>query len=236
MSGRLGDTLMIRIIGGCDIAGDNITGMATSEDCVIIAEGLGPLCEPLHQCADRAQERADDHSIQHGMYDEENIGGRAHLARYHLRHLLRSAQLPDGWRLNRARPNGEVILCRSAMKLRMLRPGPRLLADLAPPPPGLNRARISYYSNPDLNLFGAAGSNLIGVWAPDTETREIQIRIFRPIGLWRVGQYQNTDIDFVLPRLGEDLFDMEFIPSDEGFEFPFEYPEEGEEDADSTDG
>jgi hypothetical protein len=226
---------MIGISGGCDIAGDNITAMATPEDCAIIAEALELLCEPLYQCADRAQERADDHFIQHGMYDEENIGGRAHLARYHLRHLLRSADL-GGWCLNYARPNGEVTLCRSTMQLRMLRPGPRQLEDLAPPPPGLNRARISYYSNPTLNLFGAAGSNLIGVWAPDNETREVQIRIVRPLGAWRVGQYRNTDIEFVLPRLGEDLLTMEFIPSDEGFEFPIEFPEEGEEDADSTDG
>jgi hypothetical protein len=119
----------------------------------------------------------------------------------------------------------------------MLRPGPKLYSELPPPPPGRNRARISYYRNPKLNLFGAAGSNLVGVWAFDPDLEEIAIRIVRPLSEWRIGQYEQIDVDFFLPRQGTALDTMEFIPSDEGMSLPvLEELEEGEEDADGSDG
>jgi hypothetical protein len=112
-----------------------------------------------------------------------------------------------------------------------------VVESLPAPPPGPNRARVYYYSNPALSLYGAAGSLLIGVWAVDAETEEVRIRIVRPITAWRFGQYEQVDIDFFLPRLGADLNTLEFVPSDEGLPLPlFEDIEGVEEDADSTDG
>jgi hypothetical protein len=221
----------------CDIGRDNITAMATPEDWTIIRDALSPLCAPLYKCADKSYELADDHFILHGMDDPEHPGGRAHLARHHLRHHLALEKDLGGWKLCKPRPNGEVTLSIKTMKLRMLRPGPKLYSELPPPPPGRNRARISYYRNPSLNLFGAAGSNLIGVWALDPELGEVAIRIVRPLRTWRIGQYEQIDVDFFLPRQGEALVDMEFIPSDEGMSLPFlEEMEEGEEDADGSNG
>lgn len=233
------DTLMIENSRWCDMGGDNITVMATSDDCLIITEALELLCEPLYRCADRAQERADDHFMQYGMYESEHPGGRAHLARYHLRHLLSMEADLGGWCVNRPRPNGELTLSRESMSLRILRPGPTLQEELPPPPPGPNRARRYYYMNPRLNIFGAEGSNLIAVWAVDRDTDYVEIRIVRPVGLWRVGQYSKVDIDFMMPRLGADLSGFEFVPSDDEIMLPL-YDEadfeEGEGDADGADG
>jgi hypothetical protein len=222
----------------CDYSRDNITAMATPEDWTIIRAALSPLCEPLYRCADRSHDLADDHFILNDMDDTQHPGGRAHLARHHLRHHLRHEKDLGGWKLSRPRPNGEVILSLGTMKLRMLRPGPKLYSKLPPPPTGRNRARISYYRNPHLNLFGAAGSNLIGVWAFDSEIEEVAIRIVRPLRAWKIGQYEKIDIDFFLPRDGESLVAMEFVPNDDGMNLPLlgEEVEEGEEDADGSGG
>jgi hypothetical protein len=211
--------------------------MATPEDWAIIKDALSPLCEPLYRCADRSQELAEDHFITHEMHEPEHPGGRAHLARHHLRHELKKEKNLGGWKICSPRPNGEVTLRLSTMTLRMLKPGPKFFEAFPPPPPGRNRARISYYKNPTLNLFGAAGSNLIGIWAFDTDFEEIAIRVVRPIGTWRFGQYEQVDIDLSLPRRGEALDTMEFVPSDEGMTLPLPGDsEEGAEDADSSDG
>lgn len=234
-----GDTLTIEDLRRCDLGGDNITDMATAEDCAIVTAALEPLCEPLYRCADRAQDLADDHFIQHGMNESEHVGGRAHLARYHLRDLLGMEADLGGWRVNRPRPNGEVTLSHQGMKLRILRPGPTLLEELAPPPPGPNRARVNFYLNPEITIYGADCSNLIAVWAADRETEDVQIRIVRPVGRWRVGQYSKVDIDFILPRFSIDLSRLEFTPDDDEYELPLydeNESEEGEGDADGADG
>lgn len=63
------------------------------------------------------------------------------------------------------------------------------------------------------------------------------IRIVRPVRVWRMGQYEQIDIEFLLPRQGEALITMEFVPSDEGMPLPFiEEIEGGEEDADGSNG
>lgn len=204
---------------------------------MIIRAALSPLCEPLYRCADRSYDLADGHFIQHDMDDSEHPGGRAHLARHHLRRNLKQEKNLGEWKVGGPRPNGEVTLALKTMKLRMLRQGPRLYRKLPAPPTGRNRARISYYMNPGLNLFGAAGSNLIGIWGFDREVEEVAIRIVRPVRAWRIGQYEKIDIDFFLPRQGEALDGMEFIPSDEDMTLPLPIEmEEGGEDADGSSG
>jgi hypothetical protein len=215
--------------------------MATPKDWTIIKDALSPLCEPLYRCADRSQELADDHFVLHGMVDEEHPGGRAHLARHHLRNELKKEFKKEkklgGWQVTCPRPNGEVTLTLGLMSLRMLRPGPTVVESFPAPPPGRNRARVDYYRNPDLNLFGALGSKLIGIWAFDPEVEEVAIRVVRPVRKWRFGQYEQVDINFWLPRLGADMANLEFVPSDEGIALPLPIDlEEGEEDDDSADG
>jgi hypothetical protein len=225
----------------CENRRDNITAMATPEDWTIVKDALSPLCEPLYRCADRSQELADDHFILHGMEHEEHPGGRAHLARHHLRSELKKELKKEkklgGWLVSRPRPNGEVTLTLGTMTLRMLRPGPTVVETFPAPPPGRNRARVYYYRNPELTLFGPAGSKLIGIWAFDPEVEEVAIRVVRPVREWRFGQYEQVDINFWLPRLSEDMAKLEFVPSDEGIVLPLpDELEEGDEGADGTDG
>jgi hypothetical protein len=214
--------------------------MATQEDWTIVRDALVSLCEPLYRAADRSYDLADDHFIQHGMDEADHPGGRAHLARHHLRNELKKEKELGGWHLGRPRPNGEVTLGHRQMKLRLLRPGPAKLYDPFPPPAcGRNRARISFYRNARLNLFGAAGSNLIGVWTFDPDLEEIAIRIVRPIRAWKFQEYGQVDIDFLLPRQGPALGTMEFVPTDEDMLLPgFGDTDEveGEEDADGASG
>ena len=171
------------------------------------------------------------------MVDAEHPGGRAHLARHHLRKEFKKEKKLGGWQTTCPRPNGEVTLTLGLMSLRMLRPGPAVVESFPAPPPGRNRARVDYYRNPDLNLFGALGSKLIAIWAFDPEVEEVAIRVVRPVRKWRFGQYEQVDINFWLPRLGADMANLEFVPSDEGIALPLPIDlEEGEEDDDSSDG
>ncbi len=222
--------------GRCDFQSDLITAVATSEDGKIIVEAVRPLCEPVHGCGNRAWDVADLHFGEHGMSDQEYVGGRAHLTRYHMRRELASwGNLPGEWQLCPPRPNGEIVLSLGALKLRFLRPGP-VPSDMLPPPPGHNRARIDYYRNPKINLYGGLGSTLICVWAVDEETKQLKFRIVRTTAPWRVGQKANIDVDFELPSAADQMAGMEFEPKDPGFDFPFFDEEAGEEDADGIDG
>jgi hypothetical protein len=88
-----------------------------------------------------------------------------------------------------------------------------------------------YYQNPQLNLFGAEGSNLIAVWTVDAESGEPQIRVVRPVGQWKALKQERIDIDFWLPSSADEFDALEFTPSDDEFRLPFD-EELGEEDGD----
>jgi hypothetical protein len=118
-------------------------------------------------CAARYSSSARRHGIRPTacfleleLPDDDHKGGRAHLARHVLRRELRRTTDLDGWYLPPGcTPNSELKLCRDTMTLKILRPG---LRRGSVPHPGPNRARMYYYRNPKLNLYGADGSNLIG--------------------------------------------------------------------------
>lgn len=201
--------------------------MATAEECHIVRDAFRDLCEPLQSSVQRSWELADNVFVTHDMPEEQHRGGRAHLARHFLRRELRTAGALGGWRLtNECTPNTELRLFRDTMTLKVLRPG--LLG--ATPAPGPNKARMFYYRNPQLHLFGAEGSNLIAIWKVEPSTGEPQIRVVRPTKPWKSLRKEQVDIDFILPERGEDLTSMEFQPSDEGLTLPLD--ELGEEDGD----
>ncbi len=211
----------------CVNGGDNITRMATLQECQIVRDAVRGLCDPLTQAVERSWELADNIFVDMQMPESDHRGGRAHLARHLLRRELRRADDLGGWKLpGRCTPNAEVKLVRGAMSLKVLRPG--LLG--AVPHPGPNRARVRYYENPQLNLFGADGSNLIAVWTVDLSTGEPQIRLVRTVGQWKALKQERIDIDFYLPRVSGDLDELEFVPSDEEFPLPFDEELGGESD------
>lgn len=202
--------------------------MATAEDCQTVRDALRDLCEPLRAAVQQAWELADGVFVTHDMPEEQHRGGRAHLARHLLRRELRKKEQLGGWTLPaRCTPNAEVKLVRETMSLKVLRPA--LRGDV--PAPGPNRARMFYYRNPKLNLYGADGSNLIAIWKIDTKTGEPEIRVVRTEGIWKSLRNEQVDIDFILPEYGKDLAEMEFAPSDEELPLPFDEP--GEEDGES---
>lgn len=124
-------------------------------------------------------------------------------------------------------PNSELKLCRDTMTLKILRPGIR---PGSVPHPGPNRARMYYYRNPLFNLYGASGSNLIGVWTIDEKTGEFDVRLVRPTKPWRSLGREEVDIDFILPASSADLEQLEFIPSDEAIPLPFEFLDDEDEE------
>lgn len=73
-----------------------------------------------------------------------------------------------------------------------------------------------------LPLWGPEDDRLLLLWRIDPKTGTVTIRVVRPIGDWKWGGRQQTDLDFVLPDTSDDLAGLEFTPSDEdlGLEMP----------------
>lgn len=199
--------------------------MATIDDCRTVSEAVRGLCGPLHDVIQDSWDGADRFFVERDMHEDDHRGGRAHLARHLARRQLRTLGAIDGWKMpEKCKPNTEVSLYRGTMKMKVLRPG--LLGSV--PHPGSNTARVRFYQNPELDLFGAEGSNLIAVWEIDY-SGEAVIRIVRTVGTWKALGRERIDIDFLLPRSGSELSGLEFVPSDDEFQFPFDF---GDDDDD----
>jgi hypothetical protein len=190
--------------------------MLTPADAQYITEATTDLAVPLHDALDKGRLVAHEHYDKHKMNGHGYTKGRTDLTRDHARRLLSSEDL-GGWELRKT-VSGRILLANGLMLIRVLHGAP--FADT--PPPGRNQARVSYYRNPTLDLFGVESSRLLAVWTNDTKTGELSIRIVRPVGAWSLGRNAKTDIDFTLPRSAEDLTKIEFIPNDEDFVLPFE--------------
>ncbi|MER7363299.1 hypothetical protein [Nonomuraea wenchangensis] len=205
--------------------------MATSADQQYLTDAVGPLCEPLHRSLERARSIAEAHFLEYGMGEPEDQCGITHLTRFHLRSHLRSENL-GGWNLVQNRMNGQVLLRQGMLKLRVLHEWPKD----GIPAPGSNEARIHYWRNPNVGLYGVEASQLVGVWGL-TKEDQIDIRIVRTVGKWRTGQAAKVDIDFPLSRTWDELADLEFRPSTGSIDvlLPFER-EEDEGDADTARG
>jgi hypothetical protein len=102
------------------------------------------------------------------------------------------------------------------------------LTDTDVPPPGSNRTRLAFYRNPPLvgmvPMFGEANDKLLILWRVDFESGAPCFRVVRPIGQWKWGSFQQTDLDFALPQTVDELSELRFEPTDEdlGLELPLE--------------
>lgn len=205
--------------------------MATDADTEFLIDALSGLCGPLHEDLEHAWESADSHFVDHEMTTTEYQTGQAHLARFHLRRLLACRDQLGAWELAPLRPNGQILLHHGLTSLRILREGDQISPI---PPPGPNRARIHYYRNPDLNLFGVEASNLLGLWNISPATSEASVRIVRTTGHWKYARPARIDLDFVLPREAARLAELEFNPTDAGIALPLPFGNEEESDVDGT--
>ncbi|MEV0154145.1 hypothetical protein AB0H57_10450 [Micromonospora sp. NPDC050686] len=202
--------------------------MATPDDLAYIKDAFGSLCAPLHQAVETAAEVADAHFTEWGMTGSVYQRERTDLTRGHIRRILSGMDL-GGWEIATERRNGQVLLRRALLRAKLLHIAP----EHAVPPPGTNGARVAYYRNPDMDLYGVQASNLLALWHVDLETGEASVRVVRPTDIWKFTQNHKGDIDFLLPRADEDLMSLEFTPDDSAFELPFEIDieEEGNGDA-----
>lgn len=203
--------------------------MLTPDDASFLTAAVEGLAEPLYSGLDSAYDTAHRHFDENGMVGHGYTKGRTDLTRDHLRRSLEDADL-SGWRLTNSR-SGRILLSNGLLTMRILHAAP---FDMIPAP-GRNKARISYYSNPLVDLFGVNSSNLLAVWlSPPEEGGEISIRIVRPIGDWKPGRPPKFDLDLELPRATETFQDWEFLPDDRGLELPFEFDEEEREEGDGS--
>jgi hypothetical protein len=119
--------------------------------------------------------------------------GRTDPARDHARRHLEQAHDIGGWKVIDS-SSGRFHLHKEMLFVRVLHASP---IDLVPAP-GPNRARISYFRNPTIHVFGVQASNLLAVWlSPPEEGGQISIRVVRPIGYWKPGRPPT-----IRPRLG----------------------------------
>jgi hypothetical protein len=104
------------------------------------------------------------------------------------------------------------------------------------PPPGSNTKRKAYYRNAPLAqvmpLFGEPNDRLLVLWRIDPATGMPSFRVVRPIGDWKWGAHQATDLDFFLPETVAELANLRFDPTDDdlGLALPLD-DEEGEDGA-----
>lgn len=192
--------------------------MATPEDVAALRDAVAPLCAPLHEIIESADELAQAHFSDHDMDGSEYTRWRSDLTRAHVFRLSGAVDLGDWKRAPQSGP-GNISLNRGMMQLRLLcfAPGGRVSS------PGSNPARLRYYLNPPATLFGVDDSRLVASYSVDPETGECFIQITRPTGHWGHGRSSVADIEFELPRTIVDLERLEFMPDDNEIELPFDF-------------
>ncbi|MFD9270945.1 hypothetical protein ACFWB1_26155 [Streptomyces goshikiensis] len=208
--------------------------MLTPEDASYITRATEGLSAPLYEALDHGYTAAHGHYDNSGMTGNGYTKGRTDLVRDHTRRFIerRRAEGLDlgGWEPIQT-SSGRLHLRHGTMTLRVL----HATSYEVVPAPGRNKARITYYENRTLELFGVDVSNLIAVWlSPPEEGGEISVRIVRPIGEWKPGRSAKFDLYYELPRNTESFTDWEFIPDDEGFTLPFEFDEDVREEGEGS--
>lgn len=205
--------------------------MLTPEDASFITVAVEGLATALYAGLDQGYTNAHGHYDEHGMIGHGYTKGRTDLTRDHTRRYLAEQKSKlGGWTLTHS-ASGRILLSNELLTMRVLHAAP---FDLVPAP-GRNKARISYYSNPAIDLFGVQASNLLAVWlSPPEEGGQITVRIVRPIGDWKPGRTPKFDLDFELPRGTEAFEDWEFIPDDKGIVLPFEFDEDQREEGEGS--
>ena len=134
--------------------------------------------------------------------------------RWHATHTVRALthnRLNREGRIGAWRPsdnhsqNGALWFTDNRYRLRVL----HALNESDVPPPGSNRARRAFYSNPPLiampPLFGKPNDRLLVLWRIDPKTGAVDFRVVRPIGEWKWGTHQAVDLDFMLPQTANEL-------------------------------
>lgn len=204
--------------------------MLTPEDAAYLTAAVEDLASPLYAGLDAGYTNSHKHFDKHGMTGNGYTKGRTDLARDHARRCLEKAKDLGGWRVVDS-SSGRLHLNKEMLTIRVLHASP---IDIVPAP-GRNRARISYFRNPTIDMFGVQSSKLLAVWLPpQADGGEISIRIVRPIGDWKPGRPPKFDLDLELPRDTESFEGWEFKADESGIILPFEFDEDLREEGGSS--
>lgn len=196
--------------------------MLTPEDAAYLTAAVEDLAHPLYAGIDAGYSDSHKHFDKHGMTGMGYTKGRTDLARDHTRRHLEKTKHLGGWRVVDG-SSGRLHLHKEMLTIRVLHASP---VDIIPAP-GPNRARISYFRNPAIDMFGVQASKLLAIWlSPPEDGGEISIRIVRPIGDWKPGRPPKFDLDLELPRNTESFEDWEFVADESGIILPFEFDED----------
>jgi hypothetical protein len=203
--------------------------MLTPDDATYLTAAVEDLASPLYAGLDVGYTNSHKHFDKHGMTGNGYTKGRTDLARDHARRHLEQTKDLGGWRVVDS-SSGRLHLNKEMLTIRVLHASP---VDIVPAP-GRNRARISYFRNPTIDMFGVQSSKLLAVWIPPSEDGgQISIRIVRPIGDWKPGRTPKFDLDLELPRDTESFEGWEFKADESGIILPFEFDEDFREEGGS---
>lgn len=201
--------------------------MTNDDEVERVRTALEDLCEPLYEAltwadvvrCERLPELMDPR--MYGWHASHTVRALAHVR-------LCEADLGVWSLMGNHAINGELWLTDGSYKARVL----HALSDTEVPPPGKNRARKAYYWNVPLPLewqeplVGPFNDRLLLLWRIGQESHRPAIRVVRPIGNWKWGHREKTDLDFFLPETAADLRGLHFEPNDQGLEI--DLPEEDE--------
>lgn len=169
--------------------------MLTPEDASFITTATENLATPLYEALDHGYTAAHSHYDDSGMTGEGFSKGRTDLARDHARRFIEhrygeSLEL-GGWEPIK-NASGRLHLRNGMMTLRLLHATPYDMI----PAPGRNKARISYYYNRTVDLFGVQASNLLAVWLspPRRAERSPYVSFVRSVSGSRVDRRSSTSI------------------------------------------
>ncbi len=171
-----------------------------------VRDALLPLCEPLHEAfaaADAIRRERLPELADEPLYRWHTT----HTIRAYAHHGLRRHDL-GRWSLsgNHAH-NGELWLTDSTYEMRVL----HAVSDADVPPDGrLVYGGVMLPMNPP--LFGPSNNRLLVLWRVTDGAPKF--RVVRPVGEWRYGGTQQTDLDFALPASAAELASAEFEQAD----------------------
>lgn len=179
---------LTRYVFSDDNIGMEITLRNLSADAVLVH--LTPVLRALHAALDHGVSLADTWLA--GLPHDPYLW--SHMVRYGACTRLRDPQASGDWQL-RSLPMSGIEISRPPLAARVL----KALGN-APPPPGTNRARRSFYTqltlpNCDWDQVGSGLSDVMNIivdWSV-TQERELRLAVSKPVGLWSYPQAANLE-------------------------------------------
>lgn len=213
----------------------DIIGLVVTDPREYFNDLFAPLCAPVYDALEWGAEQSKQRRapvLLKPLYDW--LGTHSTRAFAHSR--LAEADLGD-WKLTgNHRRNGELWLANGMTRARILHTN----SETRVPRAGHNGQRRAYYRNiplfnPEVPAqqqidFEQDASKFLVLWrVVDPITFEVAIRVVRPLTPGSTHEACKVDIDFMLPRLGQNMLLTDWFPSDDDIQLPGDEDDLGEE-------